>query len=155
MIELTDVVKQFDGIAALKNISLEVVKGEIFSVIGPNGSGKTTLLRIMAGIDTPTRGTVFFDGEEMNRKNLVKLRRRGTMVFQKTALFNTTVFGNIAYGLKLRQFPQQEIKKRVTDALDIVKLHDYEERLAKSLSGGEKQRVALARALALDTEILF
>ncbi len=155
MIELTDVVKQFDGIAALKNISLEVVKGEIFSVIGPNGSGKTTLLRIMAGIDTPTRGTVFFDGEEMNRKNLVKLRRRGTMVFQKTALFNTTVFGNIAYGLKLRQFPQQEIKKRVTDALDIVKLHDYEERLAKSLSGGEQQRVALARALALDTEILF
>ena len=113
MIKLTDVAKQFDGIAALKNISLEVVKGEIFSVIGPNGSGKTTLLRIMAGIDTPTRGTVFFDGEEMNRKNLVKLRRRGTMVFQKTALFNTTVFGNIAYGLKLRQFSQQEIKKRL------------------------------------------
>jgi len=96
MIELTDVVKQFDGIAALKNISLEVVKGEIFSVIGPNGSGKTTLLRIMAGIDTPTRGTVFFDGEEMNRKNLVKLRRKGSTdhVFDHvTSLYFYQLFG--------------------------------------------------------------
>jgi len=155
MITLTDVTKQYGNITALKNISLEVVKGEVFSVIGPNGSGKTTLLRIMAGIEAPTKGTVIFNGEEVDEKNLVKLRRRGTMVFQKTTLFNTTVFGNIAYGLKLRQFPQQEIKERVTDALDIVKLHGYEERLAKSLSGGEQQRVALARALALDTDVLF
>jgi tungstate transport system ATP-binding protein len=155
MITLTDVAKQYGDITALKNISLEVVKGEVFSIIGPNGCGKTTLLRIMAGIEVPTKGTVIFDGEEVYGKNLIKLRRRGTMVFQKTALFNTTVFGNIAYGLKLRQFPQQEIKERVIDALDIVKLHGYEERLAKSLSGGEQQRVALARALALDTDVLF
>jgi tungstate transport system ATP-binding protein len=155
MIKLKDVAKQYGDITALKNISLEVLKGEVFSVIGPNGSGKTTLLRIMAGIDTPTKGTVIFDDEEVDGKNLVKLRRRGTMVFQKTTLFNTTVFGNIAYGLKLRQLPQPEIKERVTEALDIVKLHGYEERLAKSLSGGEQQRVALARALALDTDVLF
>jgi len=155
MIELTDVTKQYGDIAALKNISLTVEKGEIFSVIGPNGSGKTTLLRIMAGIEAPTKGTVIFDGEEVDGKHLVKLRRRGTMVFQKTTLFNTTVHRNIAYGLKLRQLTQLEIHERVTDALDIVKLHGYEERLAKSLSGGEQQRVALARALALDTDVLF
>ena len=155
MIELADVAKQYGDIIALKNIDLEVVKGEVFSVIGPNGSGKTTLLRIMAGIEAPTKGTIIFNGEEVDGKNTVKFRRRGTMVFQKTALFNTTVFENIAYGLKLRQFPQQEIKELVSDALDIVKLHGFEERLAKNLSGGEQQRVALARALALDTDVLF
>ena len=112
MIELTNVTKQYGDIAALKNISLKVEKDEIFSVIGPNGSGKTTLLRIMAGIEAPTKGTVIFNGEKVDRKNLVKLRRRGTMVFQKTTLFNTTVYRNIAYGLKLRQLPTRDTRTR-------------------------------------------
>jgi tungstate transport system ATP-binding protein len=155
MMKLQNVTKRYGGRTALKNISLKVERGEILSIIGPNGSGKTTLLRTMAGIESPTSGAVFFEGEKIDAGTVVEVRRKGTMVFQKTVLFNTTVYRNIVYGLKLRETPSKEIEERVNEALNVVRLQGYEGRMAKSLSGGEQQRVALARALALDTEVLF
>jgi len=155
LIELEDVTKNYGDLTALDHVSLKVRQGEIFTIAGPNGSGKTTLLRIMAFIDTPTSGEAHFNGVKVNDENRSQIRTKCTMVFQKTALFNTTVYKNIAYGLKLRGFSKKEIDERVKDVLGLVKLDGYEKRLAKKLSGGEQQRVSLARALVLDTELLL
>jgi tungstate transport system ATP-binding protein len=155
LIRLKEVTKHYGEITALDDVSLEIREKEIFTVLGPNGSGKTTMLRIMASIVEPTSGEVFFGGERINNSNRSQARKKSTMVFQKTALFNTTVYKNIAYGLKLRKFPKKEIDKRVENVLDLVKLNGYEKRLAKKLSGGEQQRVSLGRALALNTELLL
>ena len=155
MIILQSITKNYDEIVALDNINLHVMKGEVFSVIGSNGSGKTTLLRIMAGIENQTAGTMFFDGKKIHKEDLGEVRRKGTLVFQKTSLFNTTVNRNIAYGLKLRKLSRKTINQTVKESLNIVKLEGYGKRLANSLSGGEQQRVALARALALNTNVLF
>jgi len=155
IIELKNVTKQYEKITALDKVNLNVIEGEILSLLGPNGAGKTTLLRIMAGIEKPTGGKMFFKGAEVNYRNIDKVRLNATMVFQKTALFNTNVYHNVAYGLKLRGNSKQEIKRRVKEALKTVKLEGYEKRPAKKLSGGEQQRVALARALVLETELLL
>ena len=155
LIELKDVTKNYGDTTALNDVSLRVRQGEIFTIAGPNGSGKTTMLRIMASIDTPTVGKVYFNGVRVSGSNRSQIRTKCTMVFQKTALFNTTVYKNIAYGLKLRKFPKDKIDERVENVLDLVKLKGYEKRLAKKLSGGEQQRVSLARALALNTELLL
>jgi len=155
LIKLKSVTKRYGEITALDDVSLEIREKEIFAVIGPNGSGKTTMLKIMASIDTPTEGEVHFDGVKVSNSNRSQIRTKCTMVFQKTVLFNTTVYKNIAYGLKLRKFSKNEIDERVENVLDLVKLHGYEKRLAKNLSGGEQQRVSLARALALNTELLL
>jgi tungstate transport system ATP-binding protein len=153
--ELKDITKNYGNITALDHVSLEVRQGEIFTIAGPNGSGKTTMLRLMAFIDTPTSGEVHFNGVKVSDENRSQIRTKCTMVFQKTALFNTTVYKNVAYGLKLRGFSKKEIDERVEDALGLVKLDGYEKRLAKKLSGGEQQRVSLARALVLNTELLL
>jgi tungstate transport system ATP-binding protein len=155
LIKLKEVTKHYGEVTALDDVSLEVKEKEIFTVLGPNGSGKTTMLRIMASIVEPTSGEVFFGGEKINNSNRSQARKRSTMVFQKTALFNTTVYKNVAYGLKLRKFPKKEIAERVENVLDLVKLNGYDKRLAKKLSGGEQQRVSLARALALNAELLL
>jgi len=155
LIELKGVTKRYGEITALDDVSLGVGEKEIFTVLGPNGSGKTTMLRIMASIDEPTSGEFFFGGEKINDKNRGQARRRSTMVFQKTALFNTTVYKNVAYGLKLRGYSRKEIEEKVKEALSLVKLGGYEKRPAKKLSGGEQQRVSLARALALNTDLLL
>jgi tungstate transport system ATP-binding protein len=155
IIELKNITKQYDRITALDKVNLNVAEGEILSLLGPNGAGKTTLLRIMAGIEKPTSGRMFFKGAEVNNRNIDIVLLNTTMVFQKTALFNTNVYNNVAYGLKLRGLPKQETKRRVKEALKIVKLEGYEKRPAKKLSGGEQQRVALARALVLDTKLLL
>jgi len=155
LMKLKSVTKRYGEITALDEVSLDVRKKEIFTVLGPNGSGKTTILRIMASIDEPTSGEVFLDGYKINDKNRSQARRRSTMVFQKTALFNTTVYKNVAYGLKLRGYSRKEIDEKVKEALSLVKLRDYEGRPAKKLSGGEQQRISLARALVLNTDLLL
>jgi len=155
IIELENIIKTYGNITALDRVSLKVRKGEIFTIAGPNGSGKTTMLRIMAFIDTSTSGEVYFDGIKVSNENRGQVRAKCTMVFQKTALFNTSVYKNIAYGLKLRGFSKKEVEERVKDVLGLVKLDGYEKRLVKKLSGGEQQRVSLARALVLDTELLL
>lgn len=155
MIKLENVSKRFGQITALENINLEVQKGEILTIIGPNGSGKTTMLRIIAGIEEPTSGKVYFDGQLITEDSFFDVRQRCTLVFQNVVLFSTTVKKNVAYGLELRGQRREEVDRRVKEALEIVKLSGYEDRSAKELSGGEQQRVSLARALALNADVLL
>jgi len=155
IIELRNVTKKFGELTALDHVDLGVEKGDIFTVVGPNGSGKTTLLRIVAGIESPTSGDMYFNGERVDKYGLSAVRRNCTLVFQHIALFNTTVHKNIAYGLKLRGHAEKEVDEKVKEVLEIAKLQGYEKRWARKLSGGEQQRVSLARALALDTEVLL
>jgi len=153
--ELRSVTKLFDGISALENVDLKISEGEILALLGPSGSGKTTLLRILAFIENPTKGEVFFGGTEATDKNIEQLRMESTMVFQRTALFSTTVYNNVAYGLRIRKLPKNDVDERVSKALRLVKLEGFEKRHAKKLSGGEQQRLALARALVLNTKLLL
>ena len=129
--------------------------GTITTLLGPSGSGKTTLLRILAGLDNPTQGTILYGNKPINDSNRDFLRQKATLVFQKSVFFDTTVYNNIAYGLKLGDYSKEEINRKVTDALDLVRLEGVETRRAKKLSGGEQQRVSLARALVLDRELLL
>jgi len=153
--ELNNISKIYGEITAIKNLTLKIPRNQIFTLIGPNGSGKTTLLKILAFLEKPTKGTVTFNGELVKEGNLDLLRLHSTMVFQKTALFDTTVAKNIVYGLKFRRFSKNEIDERLRSVLKIVRLEGYEKRGAKKLSGGEQQRVSLARAIALGTELLL
>jgi tungstate transport system ATP-binding protein len=153
--ELKSVSKTFDGMKALDNVNLQVGEGEIMALLGPNGSGKTTLLKILAFISQPSNGEVHFCGGKVTHKNVEQVRMESTMVFQKTIVFSTSVYDNVAYGLKIRKVPKKTIDQEVRKALELVRLEDFEKRQAKKLSGGEQQRVALARALALKTRLLL
>lgn len=155
LVELREVTKRYSAITALDGVSLKVEEKEILTVVGPNGSGKTSLLRILASIDSPSSGEVLLEGREVTDRNRGQIRRRSTLVFQKTALFSTTVYKNVAYGLRLRGYSSSEIDDKVEEALRLVGLEGYGGRPAKKLSGGEKQRVSLARALALRTDLLL
>jgi tungstate transport system ATP-binding protein len=153
--ELRNVSKSFNEITALDNINLGINEGEIFALLGPSGSGKTTLLKIMALIEKPTSGEVYFGEKRVSDKNIQQLRMQATMVFQRTAVFNTTVYKNVAYGLKLRKISESNIKDEVSNILRLVGLQGFDKRPATSLSGGEQQRVALARALVLKTRLVL
>jgi len=155
IMELENVSKIYGNLTALQQVNLQIFEGEVFSLLGPNGSGKTTLLRIMAGIEKPTGGEMRFNNVKVDGGNITDVRLKTTMVFQKTALFYTSVYKNIAYGLRLRERSKKETDEKVREVLKTVKLEGYEKRPAKKLSGGEQQRVALARALALDTQVLL
>jgi tungstate transport system ATP-binding protein len=125
------------------------------ALLGPNGSGKSTILKILAFIENPTSGEVIFQSNEVNYKNTEKERIQSTLVFQKTTVFSTSVYNNIAYGLKVRKVPQSTRDEEIKRALKLVKLEGFEKRNAKKLSGGEQQRVAIARALVLKTKLLL
>jgi molybdopterin-binding protein len=153
--ELKTVTKMFDSTVALDNVDLKVEEGEILALLGPNGSGKSTLLKILALLENPTRGEVYFHNAKISNQNRERTRIETTMVFQKATLFNTTVYNNIAYGLKIRKVPKNEIQERVNMALKLVRLEGFQKKYAKKLSGGEQQRVALARALILNTKLLL
>src|SRR3982074_1659558 len=150
-IEAREIVRRFQDYVALNSVSLKVEEGELLALLGPSGSGKTTLLRILAGLDYPDSGSVFFDAQDATRLRIQK--RRFGFVFQQYALFrHMTVFENIAFGLKIRphrsRLTKNLIKERVQDLLRLVQLSGFENRLPHQLSGGQRQRVALARALA-------
>ncbi len=129
--------------------------GETVALIGPNGAGKSTLLQVLALLLKPDRGVVAFQGVPANGKNVLALRRRMAVVFQEPLLLNTTVFGNVAAGLKLRGTPGGEITQRVNTWLKRLGIGHLAGRRAHQLSGGEAQRVSLARAFALEPEVLF
>ncbi|MEM2889762.1 MAG: ATP-binding cassette domain-containing protein [Candidatus Hadarchaeum sp.] len=154
-VKLEKITRKYDGIAALRGVSLDVKSGEILTIIGPNGAGKTTLLRILALLDKPSSGKLIYQGQSVDSSNTPFLRKKITMVFQRPILLNDTVFENVAYGLKLRGLTEDEIADRVEAALDSVMLKNFAHRMAKKLSGGEQQRVVLARALALNPELLL
>jgi len=152
---LRNVTKTFAKKTVLDSVNLQICDGEILALLGPNGSGKTTLLKILASILSPSDGEIYFNGVKVTNQNIEKVRRESTLVFQKTVLFSTTVHDNIAYGLRIRRISEEEMKKKVTKVLELVKLEGFEKRPARKLSGGEQQRVALARALALNTRLLL
>jgi ABC-type Fe3+/spermidine/putrescine transport system ATPase subunit len=138
----------------LDDVNLAVGRGQFFGILGPSGSGKTTTLRIIGGFVIPTAGDVYIQNERMG--NRPPYRRNTTMVFQHLALFpHMTVFNNLAYGLKLHHVPRDQIKTRVTRALEVVHLAGFEARWPKQLSGGQQQRVALARALVLEPSVVL
>ncbi len=141
----------------LKDVSIEVGKGEILAIIGPTGSGKTTLLRVLNLLDPPDEGRVFFDRVDVTEDERARFsaRRRMAMVFQKPSMFNLTVEKNVSYGLKIRGVSGSAFRDRVRAALRDVGLSGYEKRRAFRLSGGEAQRVALARALVTEPELLL
>jgi len=153
--ELKGVTKIYGNKTVLDNIDLQVREGETLALLGPNGSGKTTLLKILAFIENPSSGEVKFQGEIVNFKNTEKTRMQSTLVFQKTTLFNTSVYNNIAFGLKVRKMPKNVRDEEVRNALKLVRLEGFEKRPARKLSGGEQQRVAIARALVLKTALLL
>lgn len=156
MIRLEDVTLEKNGRQILKNISIEVKEGETLGIIGPTGAGKTTLLRVMDLLDLPTEGRVLFRGETpQSEGERLAARRRIGVVFQRPVMLRGTVYDNVAYGLRIRRLPRDEIEGRVKAALSDVGLEGYERRPARMLSGGEMQRVALARALAISPELLL
>jgi len=153
-LKLTDVRKSFGAVAAVDAVSLDVAEGEFFFLLGPSGCGKTTLLRIVAGFCEPDSGEVRLGGRLVNR---VPPHKRGTgMVFQNYALWpHMTVAQNVAYGLELRRLPRAEVRRRVGEALEMVRMTGLEDRRPNALSGGQQQRVALARALVIEPDILL
>ena len=155
IIEVRNVTKVFeDGKYALDNVSLQVKKGEFVTILGPSGCGKTTLLRCIAGFQTATEGDILLNGEDMT--SLPPNERPVNTVFQKYALFpHLNVFENVAFGLKLKGVPQEEMEKKVKKALKMVSMSDYEYRDVDSLSGGQQQRVAIARAIINQPEVLL
>ena len=153
--ELKNISKAYGAKVVVDGVNLQIREGEILALLGPNGSGKTTILKILAFIENPTSGEVQFLGEKVNFKNTEKVRLQSTMVFQKTTLFGTSVYNNVAYGLKIRKLPKAEQDIEVKKALKLVKLEGFEKRNARKLSGGEQQRVAIARALVLKTKLLL
>ena len=153
-LELADVTKEFGPTRAVDRVSLSVGDGELVCLLGPSGSGKSTVLRMIGGFAAPTSGTVLIDGEEVT--GVPPERRPTGMVFQSHALWShMSVFGNIAFGLKLRRLPRAEIERKVNAVLELVGLQGYGGRRTHQLSGGQQQRVALARSLVLEPKILL
>ena len=153
-VELENITKHFGEVVAVNNITLKIRDGEFFSLLGPSGCGKTTTLRVIAGLETPDEGVVKLYGKDVTA---VPTHKRGIgMVFQTLALFpHMNVYENIAFGLRLRGFSEDEIRKRVKEMLEIVRLPGYENRRVDQLSGGQRQRIALARALVIEPKVLL
>jgi tungstate transport system ATP-binding protein len=137
-------------------LCLDVRRGEILAIVGPNGAGKSTLAGVLSMVERPTAGDVWFEGRRVVWKpDPLALRRRVAMAFQQPLLFDTSVFENVATGLRLRGIPKAEIRERVDLWLDRLKIGHLTSRSARSLSGGESQRTSLARALVLDPDLLL
>jgi spermidine/putrescine transport system ATP-binding protein len=153
-VRLESLTKRFDDVIAVDQISIEIKAGEFFSLLGPSGCGKTTTLRMVAGFEQPTSGTILLDGVDVG--NWGPNRRNVNTVFQSYALFPfLTVAENVAFGMKYKSVPKQEVNARVAEALELVQLSGYEKRRPNQLSGGQQQRVALARALVLRPSVLL
>ncbi|MDZ4692203.1 ABC transporter ATP-binding protein [Terricaulis sp.] len=154
IISFEKITKRFGKTVAVDNVSLQIQEGEFFALLGPSGCGKTTLLRMLAGFETPSEGRILIDGKDI--APLPPNKRPVNMVFQSYAVFpHMKVSENVAYGLKMDGVAGGEIKTRVAEALELVKLDGYGERMPDQLSGGQRQRVALARALVKRPRVLL
>ncbi|AZO29221.1 MULTISPECIES: sulfate/molybdate ABC transporter ATP-binding protein [Mesorhizobium] len=157
-VRVVNVRKEFERFPALHDVSLDIRSGELIALLGPSGSGKTTLLRLIAGLERPTKGAVFFGEEDASQKSIQE--RNVGFVFQHYALFrHMTVADNIGFGLKVRHGAARpsakEIRRRASELLDLVQLSGLEKRYPAQLSGGQRQRVALARAMAIEPKVLL
>ncbi len=139
---------------AVHDANLEIAPGEFVTLLGPSGCGKTTILRMIAGFESPDEGQIYLGGEPIN--DLTPNKRDTAMVFQSYALLpHYNIFDNVAYGLKIRKLPAEEIREKVTRILGMVGLEGMEDRMTNQLSGGQQQRVALARALVIEPSVLL
>jgi spermidine/putrescine transport system ATP-binding protein len=153
-LSVNDVNKSFADVQALVNVSLDVHEGEFFTLLGPSGCGKTTLLRIVAGLELPDAGKVILGSQDIT--SLPATKRQVNTVFQSYALFpHLNIFENVAFGLRSRKYPQDEVQSRVNRRLEMLGLKDMAGRFPHQLSGGQQQRVALARALVNEPKVLL
>jgi len=153
-INIKDLVKKYADTTVIPELSLEIKKGEFFTLLGPSGCGKTTLLRMIAGFNSIEGGTISFNERVIN--DVEPGKRNIGMVFQSYAIFpHLTVKGNIAFGLENRKFSKEEIASKVDDILKVVQIEQYKDRMPKNLSGGQQQRVALARAIVIRPDVLL
>src|SRR4051812_44461589 len=153
-IELRQVSKRFGDVVAADRVSFSIAEGELMALLGPSGGGKTTVLRMIAGLEMPSSGEIFINGQRVNDLS-VQLRNIG-FVFQSYALFKTmSVFKNIAFGLKIKKWPKKDIEARAAELLELLELKGLEKRYPHQLSGGQRQRVAIARALAPKPAVLL
>ena len=158
VIKIRNLKKNYSNRTILNIDCLDFQESKIYGIVGPNGSGKTTLLNILNLLEKPSEGQIFFNGQEVSDKSYsetIKIRRKMTLVDQDPFLFHSTVYDNIAYGLKIRSISFIVQRKKVKNALRMVGLSGFEDRRANQLSGGETQRVVIARALAIKPEVLF
>lgn len=155
IISFNNVVKRFDDDeTVLKNVSFDIEEGRFYTLLGPSGCGKTTILRIIAGFSEATEGDVYFDGQRIN--DVPANQRQVNTVFQDYALFpHMNVFENVAFGLRIKKLPKDEVTKKVKEALRLVQLPGYENREISEMSGGQRQRVAIARAIVNEPKVLL
>ena len=154
VVHLDNIVKRFGDTAAVDGVSLEVAEGEFVTLLGPSGCGKTTLLRVVAGFERPDSGTVRLNGVDVT--DVPPHRRDVHTVFQQYALFpHLTAAGNVAFGLRRKGIGRDEAERRVSEALDLVRLPGLGDRRPSELSGGQQQRVAIARAVVLEPRVLL
>lgn len=153
-LQFRNITKRYGSNTVVKDATFTVESGELFTLLGPSGCGKTTLLRMIAGFNSIEGGEILFNEEVINHKP-AHLRNIG-MVFQNYAVFpHMTVAQNVAYGLKARRLPRAETERRIEEAMELVKITPYRDRLPANLSGGQQQRVALARAIVIKPDILL
>lgn len=159
-IRIINLVKKFGEVTAVDHINLDIKDGEFMTLLGPSGCGKTTTLRMIAGLEVPTDGEIYIGDRIVSSPSkgifIPPEQRNIGMVFQNYAVWpHMTVFDNVAYPLKIRKLPKDEIEKRVMKALEMVRLKGFENRYPHQLSGGQQQRVALARALVMEPEVML
>jgi spermidine/putrescine transport system ATP-binding protein len=154
VVVLDQVVKRFGSVVAVDRLTLEIRRGEFFSMLGPSGCGKTTTLRLIGGFEMPSEGMVRLDGQDVT--DLPAYKRNVNTVFQSYGLFpHLSVYDNVAFGLRRKRVPAKEVERRVVEALELVSLAGYGKRRRSQLSGGQQQRVALARALVNRPQVLL
>ncbi len=153
-VQFKGIVKRFGKVVAVEKMDLDIPEGALVTLLGPSGCGKTTLLRMLAGLENPTEGDILIKGKRVNDTPIHK--RNLGMIFQNYALFpHKTIFDNVAFGLKYRNISKEDIKKKVSDALEMVRLPGVENRMPSQLSGGQQQRIALARAIVIEPDVLL
>jgi ABC-type Fe3+/spermidine/putrescine transport system ATPase subunit len=158
MLELMNLCKSYGKVAVVKDVNLQLERGELVTLLGPSGCGKTTTLRMIAGFIEPTAGTILVNGQELSApgKTVSPEHRGMSMIFQSYAIWpNMTVAENVAFGLSVRKIAAAEVQQRVAQMLDVVKLGPLAQRYPAELSGGQQQRVALARAMIVRPEVLL
>ncbi len=159
-IEVAGLVVRYGDVTAVDNIGFDIAPGEMVTLLGPSGCGKTTTLRAVAGLETPTGGSIRLNGDTVysasERRNVPAEKRGVSMVFQSYAIWpHMTVFDNVAYGLRVRKLPAAEVRENVERVLGLVQMQDFADRPASKLSGGQQQRVAVARAIAFSPSVLL
>ena len=154
IIELNNVTKRYNDVTAVDNINLYIRENEFITLLGPSGCGKTTTLRMIGGFEEPDEGDILFDGVRIN--DVPPYKRNINTVFQRYALFtHLNVYENIAFGLRIKKVPKDEMDRRIKRMLKLVELEGFETRHVDSLSGGQQQRVAIARALVNEPKVLL